>query len=87
MNIIYFSSAIIIMSIIIIITSSYSYLSSPPNSMIIFLYCKLILLPSLSGLLSIYSASMLLKPKFFYLASNSNLRKFTMQHLLTLILL
>ena len=48
-------------------TPSYSYPSSPPSSMKIFLACKLLLVPSLTGWLHISSASTVLKPNFCYL--------------------
>ena len=62
-------------------TPSCSCHSSPPSSMKIFLACKLLLVPLLTGWLQTSSASTVLKLNFCYLVSNPNWTKFTIQHL------
>ena len=68
-------------TICMLMTPSCSCPSSPPSSMKIFLACKLLLVPSLTGWLQTSSASTVLKPNFCYLVSNPNWTKFTIQHL------
>ena len=62
-------------------TPSCSYHSSPRSSIKIFLACKPLLVPSLTGWLQTTSASTVLKPNFWYLVSNPDWTKFTIQHL------